>query len=395
MSRLLITLRTSSVRLGFAIGARRPVRPLIVLATSHTERIDGNLAWIRDVLAARTPPPSVGVLAFRHRGGLGRVAALWHAVRSGYLLATARVVVVDDYFFPMYVIRPRPGTRRIQVWHAAGAFKKFGYSVLDKSFGATEETIARVPIHANYDLCLVSSAAAAPHYAEAFRLPVSLFTARLGIPRTDLFFDAERRARAIERVRDLYRLPAGRRVILHAPTFRGPSVIAARDPGLLDLRVMHELLGDDHVLVLRMHPFVRDRAPLPAGLEGFVVDASDHPDMNELLLVADMLVTDYSSVVFEFALLGRPMAFVAPDLAEYERERGFYFDYRTGVPGPVFDTTRELAAWIRAGTFDPGQVEAFARTWFEVADGRATARLVEDVLLPAADGQWPALTGGA
>ena len=99
--------------------------------------------------------------------------------------------------------------------------------------------------------------------------------------------------------------------------------------------------------------------------------------------MSDLLVTDYSSVIYEFSLLGRPMVFFAPDRAAYERERGFYFDYVSGVPGPVFETTEPLARHIRDGVFDLGRVEAFRAASFDVADGRATARFVEEIVLPA------------
>jgi CDP-ribitol ribitolphosphotransferase len=114
-----------------------------------------------------------------------------------------------------------------------------------------------------------------------------------------------------------------------------------------------------------------------------MVDGSDEPDINALLLAADVLVTDYSSVIFEYALLGRPMAFFAPDLAEYEGERGFYFDYRTGVPGPVFDDSAALAAYLRGGAFDLERVRAFARASFDVADGHASERFVDAIVAPA------------
>ena len=93
-------------------------------------------------------------------------------------------------------------------------------------------------------------------------------------------------------------------------------------------------------------------------LEGFAIDVSDHPDINELMLVSDVLVTDYSSAIYEFALLDRPMAFFAPDYEAYEAERGFYFDYRTGVPGPIFETSEALADYLRAGDFDLAQGRA-------------------------------------
>ena len=177
-------------------------------------------------------------MALAHRpgvGGRGRVAAAWHAVVAGYYLATSRVFIVDDYFFPIYVDPPRPGTTIVQTWHACGAFKKVGYSVLDKSFGVDEALASRVRIHSNYDVCLVASQTAAPHYAEAFRQPLERFRSDLGIPRTDVLFGEEHLARTRAAVRERYGLTDGRRVILYAPTFRGDSVTDARATDDLDL----------------------------------------------------------------------------------------------------------------------------------------------------------------
>ena len=124
-------------------------------------------------------------------------------------------------------------------------------------------------------------------------------------------------------------------------------------------------------------------------MRDFVIDVSDHPDINALMLASDVLVTDYSSAIFEFALLDRPMAFFAPDLAEYEHERGFYVDYRSWVPGPIFETADALAAWLRSGRVDTERVRRFRAESFEVADGQATRRIVEEVVLPALDGRRP------
>ena len=179
-------------------------------------------------------------------------------------------------------------------------------------------------------------------------------------------------------------------MLLYAPTFRGDSVGAARYDDLLDLRVLHDALGDDWVVLLKLHPFVRRALAIPADLAGFALDASGDPDINELMLVSDLLVTDYSSAIYEFSLLGRPILFLAPDEDAYDRERGFYLDFPDDLPGPVFATTAALAEAIRAGQFDLGRVEDFARSSFDVRDGRASARLVDEVLLPALRGQPPA-----
>ncbi len=384
MRRLLLAVRTAAVQAGFLVGSIRPPRPRIVLATSHAASLTGNLAFIAADLAARHPEVPVVRLASRPPRGLaGRLRALGFAARAGYHEASARVFVVDDYFFPLYVIRPRSGTLRLQTWHAAGAFKKFGLSVIDKGFGADEDYVRRVPIHANYSVALVSSMSVAAHYAEAFGQPISLFASRFGIPRTDLFFDDRQRDNALGRIRDRLGLPDGRRVILYAPTFRGESVGRARYDDLLDLEVMQRILGPDHVVLVRLHPFISGRTSIPASLRGFAIDVSADPDINELMLVSDLLVTDYSSAIYEFALLGRPILFLAPDDAAYRGERGFYLDFPRDLPGPVLTTSEELARTIAAGGFDLDRVRRFAEAAFDVADGRSTARVVDGLLLPA------------
>ncbi|HXG26984.1 MAG TPA: CDP-glycerol glycerophosphotransferase family protein [Candidatus Binatia bacterium] len=379
-----MAVRSLLSRLGFALGRLLPLRSRVVLATAHGDRISGNLAWIRQGIRRELPGVPIVELADRPSRGPRSLArsALW-TIRAGFHLATARLFVVDDYFFPMYAVRPRPGTRYVQVWHACGAFKKFGYSVLDKGFGADEAYARAVRLHANYDLCLVSAARFVPAYAEAFGQPPEKFDSTIGIPRTDLFFDQARAAAAARVARRRYAIPEGRRVVLYAPTFRGTRITQARSPIDLDLGALGRAIGDDHVVLLRDHPFVRSRRRTDDAPPGFVIDASDHPDVNELLLVADVLVTDYSSVIFEFSLLGRPIAFLAPDHEAYERERGFYFDFATAGPGPIFTTTAELAAWLRAGEFDTERVRRFAAESFDAADGQATARFVERVVAPA------------
>ncbi len=392
MKRLLLAVRTAAVRAGFLVGSIRPPQPRIVLATSHATNLTGNLAFIAQDLAARHRQLQVLRLAARTPSGLvGRFRSLAFAARAGYQLAASRVFVVDDYFFPMYVIRARPDTFRLQVWHAAGAFKKFGLSVVDKTFGADGDYVRRVRIHGNYSIALVSSMSVAPHYAEAFGQPIGLFASRFGIPRTDLFFDDRRRDAALGRLRDRYGLPDGRRVILYAPTFRGESVGRARYDDLLDLEVLERILGPDHVVLVRLHPFISARTSIPAGLRGFAIDVSADPDINELMLVSDLLVTDYSSAIYEFALLGRPILFLVPDDAAYQRERGFYLDFPRDLPGPVFTTTEELARAIAAAGFDLARVRRFAEAAFDVADGRSTARVVDELLLPAlTSGRAPA-----
>ncbi len=146
---------------------------------------------------------------------------------------------------------------------------------------------------------------------------------------------------------------------------------------------MRAILGEDHVLLVRLHPFVRSRTVIGPELAGFAIDVSDYPDINELMLVSDVLVTDYSSAIYEFSLLEKPIVFFAPDYEAYERERGFYFDYRTGVPGPIFETSEALARYLRAGAFDTDRVRRFREASFAVADGGSSTRVTDGLIVPS------------
>jgi CDP-ribitol ribitolphosphotransferase len=378
-----LTLRIWVLKLASWLFALLPVRERVVLASTHSEKLQGNLAFIHAELMRRGLSGRVVCLLHSPSVGFaGKAAMLAYGIRAEFFLATSRVFIVDDYFFPLYVAHKKSETTVIQVWHAAGAFKKVGYSTLGKSFGATESLVRRVAIHSNYDYCLAASTMSVPAYSEAFHQPAERFVTDIGIPRTDLFFDETRVNAAPRSVREHFGIPADKRIALYAPTFRGDSRFEAAYHDSLDLERMKEACGDTWVLLVRLHPFVRQGAPIPHQLADFAIDASDHPDINELMLASDVLITDYSSAIFEFALLERPMIFFAPDHEAYEAERGFYFDYRTGVPGPVLSSTDEVARALVEDRFDLDRVAAFRRNAFDVADGHASERFVTELVIP-------------
>jgi CDP-glycerol glycerophosphotransferase len=178
-------------------------------------------------------------------------------------------------------------------------------------------------------------------------------------------------------------ISAGRRVVLYAPTYRDHLVAGEgyRLGPLLDMAALRAALPEDDVLLFRRHRLTV--GPRPTGVEN-VLDVSSFPDATELLLAVDVLVTDYSSAVFDFATTGRPMVFYTPDLETYRDDvRGFSIDFEAEAPGPLLRTSDEVADVLR----DPDAVRAaygdryraFAARYCSVVDGRASARVVERV----------------
>ncbi len=179
--------------------------------------------------------------------------------------------------------------------------------------------------------------------------------------------------------------------MLYAPTFRddqpaGQNRFSFALP--LDLERFTRELGPDVVLLLRMHVLVRGGAPVPDELADRVVDVSSYPEIAELYLASDVLVTDYSSVFFDFAALRRPMLFYAYDLEAYrDTLRGFYLDYLTDLPGPVVRTEDELYAALRdlpGVTAAYGErYDAFLQRFAPHDDGHAAERVVDAVFADA------------
>jgi len=291
-------------------------------------------------------------------------------------MAQTEYTLLDDYFPLVYPIRLRPGARLVQVWHALGAFKRVGYSRAGKEGGPTSRTIS----HRNYTDVIVSADSIRQDYAEAFGVTLDKVHAT-GIPRTDLFFDDSAQQRTREQV--LQTLPGLRdkRVILFAPTFRGNGKRTAHyPPDFLDLPRLGDALSDNDVFAIKMHPFVTQRLTIPADYADRIVDVSSYPEFNHLLLVSDLLITDYSSAIFDYAFLHRPIVFYVPDIDDYDESRGFYYPFDDYAYGPVATSFDALLALLNTTSVDQVRHQAFETMFLNRCDGAATQRFIDTVM---------------
>ena len=295
-----------------------------------------------------------------------------------YRLATADIILLDDFHPMLYLLKFDPDVRIIQVWHASGAFKTVGYSRIGKPGSPSPFSSS----HKNYTHAIVSSEHDVPFYAEAYGLPEERIVAT-GIPRMDLFFDEAYKSRAIERIYAALPRLRGSRVILFAPTFRGAGPSDAYyDYDRLDLAALYTLCEEqDSVVVFKMHPFVRRPLTIPQEFADRFIDATISREINELLLIADLVITDYSSVVFEYSTLKRPMLFFAYDLEEYIASRDFYDDFVEFVPGKIVKTFSALLEALRTGDFEVQKVEQFAATHLRYLDAGSTDRVIDQLIL--------------
>lgn len=292
------------------------------------------------------------------------------------LYATSKVVIVDDYLSLLNTVDKRDDVTLFQLWHACGAFKTFGFSRLGKTGGPKQTSID----HRMYDRTIVSSEGIVKYYAEGFGIDDKKVLPT-GIPRTDIFFD-EKYAENI-RKNFFERFPAfkGKKIILFAPTFRGNGQKGAYYPkAAFDPCRFIEDVGSDYVMILKLHPFCRERYEIDVKHSDRIIDLSDDDELNDLLFVTDLLITDYSSSVFEASLLNIPMLFYAYDLYQYITDRDFYCDFENFVPGKIVFTNGELVESVRAGDFEQEKVEPFKYKFFTNPDGKASQRVADAIL---------------
>ncbi|MGM8366157.1 CDP-glycerol glycerophosphotransferase family protein [Virgibacillus sp. W0181] len=358
-----------------------PIDPnKVTYASYRSERLEDNLYYIHQEIK-KAKPSTHHVFLFRKLNNslIGKITYTFHMVRSCYHLATSRYFIIDDFYFPIYVLRIRDGIEIIQLWHSSGALKKFGLSTVGKPYGPSEKYLQHVDIHGNYSKAYVSADSVVPNFAEAFGMPKDQIYP-LGVPRTDYFFDTISHRKLLKEFYEAYPELVGKKLILYAPTFRGKSHNqndAFECP--LDLVHMRELLHEKYALIIHVHPYMKKGFIIPEGVDDFVYMSEGPYSIMELLVLTETLITDYSSTFIDFSLLRRRMIFYAYDLAEYKKARDFYFDYEAIVPGPVVSDTAELVEEIAAENFDPDQVQSFAKRFFDHRDGNASARIVDHI----------------
>lgn len=297
-------------------------------------------------------------------------------------LACAAYVFLEDANDIVSCVPLRPETKAVQLWHACGAFKKWGMSTSELKFGNTAANIERHPFYANLSLVTVSSPEVAWAYREAMNLEDTPDVVQAtGVSRTDVYFDEGFAQASREWLHAKFPHIGQRKVVLYAPTFRGPTR-QAKAPDALDIAELRAAIGQEYALVIKHHPFVKDLPVIPAGCEDFAALAGAADPTDALMVAADALVTDYSSVVFECSLLARPMAFFAYDLDDYNDWRGFYYDYDEMTPGPVVRTTADLADYLGNldARFDAAEVAAFRAKFMSACDGHATERICQQVV---------------
>lgn len=344
----------------------------IVFASEAREALKGNLR----VMYEKMPETYVKVVHVksdrRDSITLKDTFALWKD------LTTAKYILLDDFYGLTSAMKVRDGQELVQLWHGSGAFKKFGFSRVE-----TGDNIKSIHTgYRKYTKAIVTAEPIRWCFAEAFDIDIEKVQA-IGSPRTDMFFDETIVQNTKEKVYSIYPELRNKKVVLLAPTYRGRKVEDANyDFEKLSIHRLVKNLGDEYKVVVKWHPALYNN--IKRGICTFsndeIIDASDYNDINDLLLIADVLVTDYSSVVFDWYLTNKPVVFFTYDLEEYEAGRGLYYDFEEYVYGLVAKDCYELESAIKRLELMEDKRNAFGEKFMSSCDGKSAEKITKWIL---------------
>lgn len=340
----------------------------ILFVSSRRDDLTGNIAYVNDVLQQKNAK-----VLFWLVPGKTKYIKFSKVFALAYGIAKSKVVVVDDFTPVLNDIWALKHCKLVQLWHACGAFKTFGFSRVGKDGGPNQTSRN----HRNYDYAMVSSSEICRHYAEGFGIDVKKVLP-LGVPRTDDFFIPAYKENIRNKIYKEYPMLKDKKVIMFAPTFRGNGAGSAGYPfERFDIEALLENLDDDYMVIVKHHPFVTESHPVPKSLKDKVLDLSKESEINDLLFITDLLITDYSSVIFEASLLNIPMLFYAFDLEEYTVTRDFYYPFKDFVPGKIVRNMEQIKQAILKKDYELEKVEKFKYRFFDDFDGKSSERIAD------------------
>ncbi len=335
-----------------------PTRHKVTMISRQSDTPSFEFLMIKEALQKEDPDLEVAILCHTLDGGVRstfwtRVKYGFHMLRQMVEIATSQVVLLDTYCIVISLLHHKKDLMVIQMWHSMGTMKKFGYTALDTEEGSSRELACAMRMHENYDYVFASSDAYKDHLAAGFNCDIHKIIT-MPLPRTDLLRSTDYAASIRKKIYARYPALKEKPVILYCPTFRKDETDFRK--ALQELR--QDVDEEEYNLVIKLHPLskIRLEDPQTAG-EGF--------SSLEMLFAADYVISDYSCIVYEAALLNIPLFFYNFDMDLYQGDRGLAIDYYKELPGVISGDAKEILAAIDQtrkdpDTYDFKKLKAFA-----------------------------------
>lgn len=317
----------------------------------------------------------VVILTKKLKPGLkNKIIYVFHIFRQMYHIATSKVVFLDSYCIPISLLKHKKKLVVIQMWHAMGSLKKFGYSVMDtetstSAFGKKmtikqKRNISKIMrMHKGYDYIFSSSSLSAPYFAEAFGYDMKQMVI-MPLPIVDLLTSKSYKDKINKDIKNTYPKLRKRKNIVFVPTFR-PEEKEEKIQELID-----SVNYNKYNLIIKTHPLTK----LKKHDERVIWD--DKFASSDMLLIADYIITDYSAIVYEASLVNKPLYFYTYDYDEYIKKRNFYTDFKSELPGKISSSAKQIITYIENNEYDINAIKKFADKYINQTEETVCKRIV-------------------
>ncbi|MDR1722006.1 MAG: CDP-glycerol glycerophosphotransferase family protein [Methanobrevibacter sp.] len=339
----------------------------------HSANIGGNIQYVYNELKSRDNFQFNFVAYSDYRlSPIKKIISYIKVFTTGaYNLARSKYIFLNGEFRPLAFMKINKETVVVQLWHGSGAFKKFGLSsVKDPDLIYIGEKVSH-----NLDIIPISSKNLIKFYTEAFGVEEEKILP-LGVPRIDYYFENHDIDKIREDFNKKYPKAKGKKLVLYAPTFRESEGADEKILDNFDYKKFNKELSDEYFLIIKLHPIINQYNDLDSN--EFFTNLTNYENEMELLLISNILITDYSSIMLDFAILKKPMIFYPYDYEDYNKnERGFFFNYKECVPGKIVTTNDEIIQAIKKPDLDINKLNKFLKFQYDNLDGNSTKNIVD------------------
>ncbi len=356
----------SILNIAYGVLKLFPCNPNKVLFLSRqSDTLSLDFAMLRDKLLEKNPKLKIKSICKRvDDSKQGMFGFAMDILRSMYHLSTSSVCVLDAYWPAVSILNHKKSLTVIQMWHAVGKIKQSGYQTLDKPGGRSSETAEQLCMHKNYDIIIAGGKAWNPYYCASFNTTEDKLL-NIGLPRLDHLLATEQANR--EKVLAAYPQFAKKQTILYAPTFR-------RGMELNWQELLEHIDFSKYDLIIKGHP----NQQIDCDREGVYLC----PEFKaiDLLAVCDHLITDYSAIAVEAAVLNKKTYYYLFDYEAYNEQNGLNVSPFDSMPTCSFHSAKDLVLTLMNMEYDQPALDRYREKYLPDCVGSCTDRLAETVI---------------
>lgn len=334
-----------------------PSKNRVTMISRQSNEITLDFKLLKDEMEKEYKDISVITLCHKLEGGekasiSEKVKYIFHCFKQMYYISTSKVVVLDSYCILVSVLKHKKNLRIIQMWHSMGTMKKFGYQILDLEEGRSSKTAKAMRMHKNYDYILASSGAYAECLAEGFGYDIEKIKI-YSLPRVDLLANDKYKKEICNKIEKVYPQISKKKNIVYCPTFR------KNEKQMLEQisKLIKSVDYSKYNLILKLHPLSKIK------IDNKNVICDKTFSSFDMLFIADYVISDYSCIIYEAAILKIPLYFWTFDLKKYLHNRGLTFDYKKEVPGLVSENIQDILREIDSEDYDNIKLENFRKKY--------------------------------